>query len=136
MIRLAFVTGFLGSGKTTFLQQLVRRHRQRRTVAGQMLRESQLDRLYKLSAVVAVVGAGTLRKLLHTLPSLRAQIEAASLVLLNKTDLYSSALVEETEVTIREIHPAVSIQRTSYCTTEVDVFGTWPPLATNGELAA
>ena len=81
-------------------------------------------------------GPGTLRKLLHTLPNIRAQIEAASLVLLNKTDLYSSALVEETEAAIREIHPTVPIQRTSYCTTEVDVFGKRPSVAAHGELAA
>jgi PAS domain S-box-containing protein len=46
------------------------------------------------------------------------------------------ALVEQTEAAIREIHPAVSIQRTSYCTTEVDVFGRWSSVATHGELAA
>ena len=31
-IPLVLVTGFLGSGKTTFLEQLVHRHRQRRIV--------------------------------------------------------------------------------------------------------
>ena len=63
-----------------------------------------------------------------------AQIEAASLVLLNKTDLYSSCLVEETEATIRGIHPTVPIERTSYCRTEVDVFGKRPSVAAHGEL--
>ena len=209
MIPLAFVTGFLGSGKTTFLEQLVRRHCQRRivylvnefsardvdaarllaqtpdvvaiaggsifcrclvtefinqlrslpdrfgtsatpldgvvveasgmanpAVAGQMLCESQLDRVYKMAATVAVVDPGTLGKLLHTLPNVRAQIEAANLVLLNKTDLYSSAMVEQAEAAIRGIHPAVPIERTSYCRTDVDVFGTRPPVAAHGELAA
>jgi G3E family GTPase len=93
MIPLAFVTGFLGSGKTTFLEQLVRRHCQRR-------------------------------------------IEAANLVLLNKTDHHSSAMVEQAEAAIRGIHPAVPIERTSYCRTDVDVFGTRPPVAAHGELAA
>ena len=32
-------------------------------------------------------------------------------------------VVEETEATIRGIHPTVPIERTSYCRTEVDVFG-------------
>jgi G3E family GTPase len=209
MIPLAFVTGFLGSGKTTFLEQLVRRYRQRRivylvnefsardvdaarlltqtsdvvaiaggsifcrcvvtefishlrglpdrfgtsatpldgvvveasgmanpAVAGQMLRESQLDRMYAMTAVVAVVDPGTFGKLLHTLPNIRAQIEAANLVLLNKTDLHASTTVEQTEAAIRRIQPGVPIERTRFCRTEVDLFGTWSPVAAHGELAA
>jgi G3E family GTPase len=105
-------------------------------VAGQMLCESRRDLVYELTAVVAIVDPGTLGKLLHTLPAIRAQIEAANLVLLNKTDLYPSALVEQTAAAIREIHPAVPIERTSHCRTEVDVFGARPPAAAHGELAA
>jgi G3E family GTPase len=101
-----------------------------------MLCESQLDRVYQMTAVVAVVDPGTLGKLLHTLPNIRAQIEASSLVLLNKTDLHSAAMLEQAEAAIHSIHPAVPIERTSYCRTELDVFGTRPPVAAHGELAA
>lgn len=208
-IPLVLVTGFLGSGKTTFLEQLVDRHRQRRivylvnefsardvdatrllartpdvlaiaggsifcrclvtefisqlrtlpdrfgtpaepldgvvveasgmanpAVASQMLGESRLDRIYTMTAVVAIVDPGTLGKLLRTLPNLRAQIEAASLILLNKTDLYSPADVEQAETAIREIRPTAPIVRTSRCRTDADVFATRPLAAVHGELAA
>jgi G3E family GTPase len=208
-IPLVLVTGFLGSGKTTFLEQLVHRHRQRRivylvnefsardvdaarllartpdvvaisggsifcrclvtefigqlrslpdrfatpaaplqgvvveasgmanpAVAGQMLCETQLDRLYEMTAVVAIVDPGTFGKLLHTLPNIRAQIEAASLVLLNKTDLYSRAVIEQTAAAIHEIHPGVSIEQTRCGRSEADVFGMQAPVGTHGELAA
>ena len=46
--------------------------------------------IYRTAAVVAVVDPGSFLKLLHTLPNIRAQIEAASCVLLNKTDLHSA----------------------------------------------
>lgn len=208
-IPLVLVTGFLGSGKTTFLEHLVHRHRQRRlvylvnefsardvdaarllartpdvvTVAGgsifcrclvtefidqlrslphrfatpaaplegvvveasgmanpavarQLLCETQLDRLYEMTAVVAIVDPGTFSKLLHTLPNIRVQIEAASLVLLNKTDLYCQAMIEQTAAAIHEIHPDVTIEQTCCGRSEVDVFGTQPPVGTHGELTA
>jgi G3E family GTPase len=207
-IPLVLVTGFLGSGKTTFLEQLVHRHRQRKivylvnefsardvdaarllartpdvvaisggsifcrclvtefidrlrslpdrfatpaaplqgvvveasgmanpAVAARMLCETQLDRLYEMTAVVAIVDPGTFGKLLHTLPNIRAQIEAASLVLLNKTDLYCRSTVEQTADAIREIHPDVPIEQTRCGRSEVDVFATQAPAGTHGELA-
>jgi len=208
MIPLALVTGFLGSGKTTFLQQLVRRYDGRKlvwlvnefsardvdaavlgqetadvvsipggsifcrclatefiahlrdlperfgtpeapvegvvveasgmanpAVAGTLLREARLDGLYRLAPITAIVDPGTFLKLLHTLPNIRAQVEAASRVLLNKTDLYPAALIERTEVALREINPAVTITRTTYCAADMDIFAAAPAGAVRGELA-
>ena len=208
MIPLALVTGFLGSGKTTFLKQLARRYRGRKivflvnefsardvdgallaretpdvvsvaggsifcrclvtefiarlrelparfgasaapveavvveasgianpAVAGQMLREAQLDRQYDLTAVVAIVDPGSFGKLLRTLPNIRAQIEGASHILINKTDAYPAALVGQTEAFVREINPAVTPVRTTFGAAEVELFGARFAGAQGGELA-
>ena len=202
MIPLALVTGFLGSGKTTFLKQLVSRYHGRKlvwlvnefsardvdaavlgdettdvvsiaggsifcrclvtefiaslrdlparfgtpespvagvvveasgmanpAVAAMMLREAQLDSVYQLASVTAIVDPGTFLKLLHTLPNIRAQVEAASLALLNKTDLYPATLIEQTEAALREINPRLAITRTSYCAAELDIFAAAPASA-------
>ena len=56
-------------------------------VIRRMLADSGLERRFYISRVIAVAEPLTLPKLLHTLPSTRDQIEAADVVLLNKTDL-------------------------------------------------
>jgi len=104
-------------------------------VAGLMLREAQLDSLYRLANIVAIADPGTLLKLLHTLPNIRAQIEAAQQILLNKTDLHPPALIAQTEIALHEINPAAPITRTSYCAAEIELFGTAPAAQVHGELA-
>jgi G3E family GTPase len=208
MIPLALITGFLGSGKTTFLGQVARRYRGRKivflvnefsardvdgvrlaretpdvvsvtggsifcrclvtefiarlrdlparfgtpaapveavvveasgianpAVAAQMLRESQLDHQYGLAAVVAMVDPGSFGKLLRTLPNLRVQIESASHILINKTDAYPAALVEQTEAAVRDINPVITPVRTSYGAADVELFGAVFAHAGAGELA-
>jgi len=208
MIPLALVIGFLGSGKTTFLKQLARRHCGRKivylvnefsakdvdgallaaetpdvvsvaggsifcrclvtefiarlrelparfgtpaapveavvveasgianpAVASQMLREAQLDRQYELAAVLAIVDPGSFGKLLLTLPNIRVQIEAANHILINKTDAYPCALIEQTETAVREINRAVTPTRTSFSAADVDLFGARLTGAQRGELA-
>ena len=208
MIPLALVTGFLGSGKTTFLKQLVRRYHGRKlvwlvnefsardvdaemlgsetpdvvsiaggsifcrclvtefiaslrglparfgtpdapvegvvveasgmanpAVAGTMLCEAQLDSVYQLASVTAIADPGTFLKLLRTLPNIRAQVEAASRLLVNKCDLYPTMLIEQAEAALREINRTAPITRTSYCATEIDLFGVTPISAAHGELA-
>lgn len=209
MIPLALVTGFLGSGKTTFLKQLVSRYHGRKlvwlinefsardvdaavlggeasdvvsiaggsifcrclvtefiaslrdlparfgtpespvagvvveasgmanpAVAATMLREAQLDSVYQFASVTAIVDPGTFLKLLHTLPNIRAQVEAAGQALINKTDLYPATLLEQTERALREINPRLAITRTSYCAAGPDIFAVSPPGTAQGELAA
>lgn len=203
MISLTLVTGFLGSGKTTFLQQLARCHSERRivwvvnefsardvdtarltavsanvvsvsggsifcrckateyldllrclptrfdpeavvieasgmadpTVARKMLSECKLDQQYYIAEVVAIVDPGSFLKLLHTLPNIRAQIESATRVLINKTDLYSLAQIEAAEAAVRAIDAAVPMARTQHCAVDCDLFhvGSNGPLM--GELA-
>lgn len=104
-------------------------------VAGKLLCESGLDREYAISAVVAVVDPGSFLKLLHTLPNIRAQIEAATLVLVNKTDLHPSDRIALTEAAVREINPSASLVRTQYSATDAELFGAATSIALRGEVA-
>ena len=104
-------------------------------VAGKMLRESGLDRQYAISAVVALVDPGSFLKLLHTLPNIRAQIEAATHVLVNKTDLHPPDRLEQTETAIRALNPSAPIIRTRYSVADLDLFRAQPSLAARGEVA-
>ena len=76
-----------------------------------VLRETRLDELYELSTVVSLVDPGTFRKLLKTLPAMRAQVECADVVLLNKTDLFDEATVQATEEAIRSVRGEIQIAR-------------------------
>ncbi len=208
-IPLSLVTGFLGSGKTTFLQQTARRLADRRIVylvnefssldvdgtvlaaigpnivsvpggsifckclvgefilhlgeiprrfhtadqpiagviveasgisnpkvVADMLRETTLDALYELTSIVSVADPGSFRKLLVTLPNIRAQIEASDIVLLNKIDLFSEEQIAGTESEMRQLNPRVRIVRTVRGAAEVELFGAAPTRDLHGEYAA
>jgi len=207
-IPLALVTGFLGSGKTTFLEQAAKRYSGRKIVflinefspkdmdgarlrretpdveviaggsifcrclvtefierlaevparfgtpaapvegvvveasgmtdprsAGTLLAESKLDRVYELREILAVVDPGSLLKLLHTLPNIKTQIEVARHVLINKTDLYSTAQVEQAEAAVRDINPAAVVIKTTFCRADLDLFAPTGLPAPRGEYA-
>ena len=193
MIPLALVTGFLGSGKTTFLQHASRRLAVRRVVflvndfspldvdgelvaslgpdtvaipggsifcrclvgefiarlqelpqrfgaegavegviveasgmadprvVEKMLAETRLDGVYRLAPIVTVLDPGSLGKLLATLPNIRAQIEAADVVLLNKADLYDEQALADSQRRISEIRPDVPVIRTVRAEADVDL---------------
>lgn len=196
MIPICLVTGFLGSGKTTFLKDVAARHMNEKIVylvndfspqdvdgvlleeveedvvaipggsifcrclvtqfAGNLktiperfdgeeaplkgvvieaggiadpkviealLAETGLDAVYELATIVSIVDPGSLPKLAQTLPNIKAQIEAADVVLLNKTDLFSAGQVAEAERIAREVNPRVEIIRTVRCRTELELFG-------------
>ena len=178
MIPLVLITGFLGSGKTTFLRHLSKRNDRKRLaflvndfaaidvdaqtlseLDGEMLsipggsifcrclattfvnalrkiarlevdgvvieasgmadpcaladllRETGLDELYTLSSVVALADPGTLPKLLKTLPAVKAQIKAADVLLLNKTDLFDDEAIRRTEDAVRGVREDIEIIR-------------------------
>lgn len=191
---LALVTGFLGSGKTTFLERVAARNRGRRLVflvnefssrdvdgerlrgkdvdvvtvaggslfcrcvvtellyhlkglperfgapgspvegvivetsgiadpsaAGPLLRETGLDARYRIASVVALVDPGSLPRVLEALPAARSQIEAASVVLLNKTDLAAPDAVDAAERQVRAIAPGARILRTVRADADLDL---------------
>lgn len=80
-----------------------------------MLRETGLASLYTLARIISVLDPGTVFKLLKTLPNLRSQIAAASLIIINKADLHSGAEIEQARGVAREINPGAEIVVTSNC---------------------
>jgi G3E family GTPase len=200
------VTGFLGSGKTTFLQNLVERYQHRRlvylvnefspadvdgrrlalpsdrvvSIAGgsifcqclvtefiamlraartfftgevegvvieasgvsdprvfdRMLKETQLDQVYSSPLRVTLVDPGTFLKLLKTLPNIRAQAEAADIILLNKTDLYRDDEIAMIEAEVRGLNPHAWLLRTKHARAEIDVLSEPPPHEMRGVFAA
>ena len=91
-------------------------------VAALMLQEARLDQQYRLASVVSVVDPGSFLKLIHTLPNIPAQVEAADLVLINKIDLYPKEQIERTEAALLEIQPRLKPKRVNRCQIELDLF--------------
>jgi len=92
-------------------------------VVGQMLAETRLNTSFDLRQVVTVVDPGSFLKLLHTLPNIIAQVEAADLAVINKTDLYGDQQIQETHDRVRQVNAAVNIVRAQYCRIPIDLFG-------------
>jgi G3E family GTPase len=92
-------------------------------VVQQMLAETRLDRTYRLAAVVTVVDPKSFLKLVHTLPNILTQVEAADWVILNKTDLCTPAEVRATEAEIERIRPGARVLETRFCKVRLDLFG-------------
>ena len=90
-------------------------------VAAQMLAETRLDRVYELRTIVSVIDPATFPKLIHTLPSVVAQVEACDVALLNKTDLHDEDALRRVEQEIERINPQARIVRTRYCRAEIDI---------------
>lgn len=105
-------------------------------VARQMLQETRLDVTYTLRQVVAVVDPGNFLKLLHTLPNITAQIEACTIALVNKADLYREDEIAAAEAHIRRINPQAGIRRTQYARTDIDLFAPTLDRTLHGQYAA
>jgi len=196
LIPICLVTGFLGSGKTTFLKHIVANNRERKIVylvnefsphdidgaivsrdnpsvvsipggsifckclvtefisqmssiptlfdgvegvvieasgmanpkvISDMLRETKLDDKYTLAHIVSIVDPGSFMKLCVVLPNIVAQIEASDSVIINKTDLYDKAAVEETENALVDIKADVVLYKTVNANVTLDLFS--PPAA-------
>ncbi len=91
-------------------------------VVQQMLEETRLDEQYELATIICVVDPGSLPKLVHTLPNIRAQVKAADVVLINKTDLFDAAEIAATEQIVREIAPGARVIRTVRCDVDLAIF--------------
>lgn len=104
-------------------------------VVQQMLRETGLDRTYDLRMIITVVDPGSFLKLIHTLPNIIAQIEAATLVVINKTDLYDEATLQQTEQEVRRINDQASIIRAQYGRIETDILAPAPSQPLEGTYA-
>lgn len=104
-------------------------------VVADMLRETKLDAVYGLSCVVAVVDPGSFGKLLVTLPNIRAQVEAADVILVNKVDLFDQKDIAATEAAVRQIRPEARIVRTIRGAADIELFGEPPVRDIHGQYA-
>lgn len=122
---------------TEFISQLERIREMREPVEGvvieasgmanpevidRMLAETRLNTFFEVVHVVSLVDPGTFDRLRQTLPNIVAQIRASDTVLLNKTDLHSQSRVEQTESSLRELNPRLTIVRTEYARADICLF--------------
>jgi len=80
-------------------------------VAGTFKTTELAERL-RLDSIVTVADAKHLEKELHDAPEAKAQIGFADVILLNKTDLVTSADLDRIEGRIRKMNPLAKIRRT------------------------
>ena len=92
-------------------------------VIADMLAETGLDQYFQLAHIISIVESRSFLRLIHTLPNILHQVEAADLVLLNKCDLYDEAQLAETEQRIREIKAEANVVRCVRGEVEFAVFG-------------
>jgi len=105
-------------------------------VVQQMLAETHMDAIYRLASIVSIVEPRSFQKLLHTLPNIAAQVEAADHVLVNKVDLCEAAETEAACAAVRRLNARCTVIRTTRARAELDLFGAAPARALQGEYAS
>ncbi len=80
-------------------------------VIADMLKETGLGRYFELANIVSIVEPRSFLRLIHTLPNIIHQVEAADLVLLNKCDLYDEEQLTDTEQAVRNIKSGANLVR-------------------------
>lgn len=89
-------------------------------VVRKLIRDAELDQRFELRSVIGVVEPTSLMKLLQTLPNIRAQIEAADLILINKADLHDEPAMTAAETELRNINPDAKLLRTTHCNVDME----------------
>lgn len=105
-------------------------------VVQRMLHESRLDQAYCLRQVIAIVDPDTLHDLLETLPNMTAQIRAANVIIINKTDRCAPADVERATRLVQRLNGHAVIHSAVRC--EVPTLQPFEPgslSATDGDYA-
>ncbi len=92
-------------------------------VIADMLKETQLDRHFELANILTIVEPRSFRALIHTLPNIIHQVEAADLVLLNKSDLFDEDKLAATEQAVRNIKAEVNLVRCVKAKADFPIFG-------------
>lgn len=83
-------------------------------VVDRLLAETRLDQHFRLAQVICLVDPDTLPKLLATLPNAAAQVEAADVVLINKTDVATPEAVARAEAAVRGLNLHAEVRRTAF----------------------
>jgi len=92
-------------------------------VISDMLKETGLDQHFELANIVSIVEPRSFLRLIHTLPNIVHQVEAADLVLLNKCDLFDEEQLAETERAVCGIKAGANLIRCVKGDTDFPVFG-------------
>ncbi|MFW6293490.1 MAG: GTP-binding protein, partial [Spirochaetota bacterium] len=79
-----------------------------------LLRDNRLAGDYVVTSVACLVDAVRFVKVVHTLPAVRRQVEAADLVILNKIDLVDEEALTRVESQIAEINDQATVVRSSF----------------------
>jgi len=92
-------------------------------VIADMLKETQLDQHFELANIISIVEPRSFRALIHTLPNIIHQVEAADLVLLNKSDLFDEDKLAATEQAVRNIKAKANLVRCVKGEADFSIFG-------------
>jgi len=87
-----------------------------------MLAETGMAEIYDLARIVSIVDPNSFLKLIHTLPNIIAQVEAADIVLVNKVDSVSAELKDQTISAVSAINPAVEVRVCSFGRYDLELF--------------
>lgn len=93
-------------------------------VMADMLTETGLCNHFALADVVSIVEPRSFLRLIHTLPNIIHQVEAADLVLLNKCDLFDESALAATEQAVRGINADVPLVRCVKGNADLPLFAT------------
>ena len=103
-------------------------------VIHRLLKETGLDAEFSVRHIAAIVVAARFLAVVNTLSVVRAQVETADKVILNKLDISKPEEIDEAITVIREINPSVSIVRTSHCDIDLLAHGESGGRQVDGEL--
>jgi len=92
-------------------------------VIADMLKETKLDQHFELAHIITIVEPRSFRALIHTLPNIIHQVEAADLVLLNKCDLFDEDRLVTTEQAVRNIKAKANLVRCVKGEVDFSIFG-------------
>lgn len=104
-------------------------------VMRKMLAETKLDLMFRVANVICLIDAGTFSKLFATWANIRAQLESASLILLNKTDIYDEAARAEVRAKLAALKVKAPLIETTFGRADIDLFCDSSIGKKNGEYA-
>lgn len=106
------------------------------SVIHKMLQETGLDAQFTIARVITLVDPGTYHKLASIMTAVPAQVRAADLVLINKSDLYPDDVMEQVTTAVRRENPTAQIAVTCRADVPIDPFVPQSVPVTEGDYAA
>ncbi len=101
-----------------------------------MLTETGLDAQFTIARVVTMIDPGTYHKLASIMTAIPAQVRAADLVVINKSDVYPAELVAQVTAAVRQENPSARIAVTVRADIAIDPFSRQALPETSGDYAA